>query len=414
MISATINSETNSSSVGREECVAVTTSETNLDGNNSGLGEEKCAAVSYSSKKGEEFSSGFNIPLNIFHYKDYDSDFFTSWYNKSSKIFKEISRTSLEKRVLNVALAFLMLPYVALTALGLVLYSRYKINDKTQISVEENKKKENKLTAKRLAYGILASVVIFATFVILLIPATIALAIFYLLNRGLVHSLIAAFKEGSESYQNQHPNIEVSFHGTEVNKSDIMLDVEIKFPPQFAQLREDLYKNGGRINVGQDPEHNTILKSSVKIHLGGVLKPLRSEITNVLKISVQGFTKIMEELMNLEKAGITYNKLKELLNGFRLKVVNSVDSKLISCLIPGEVFIQPFKEIIDVVEKLPASIKSSILLPDGEKIFKDLIWPHIRDNLYEVFSENIELTLVRSELDEVSVTQQRPEIMIMA
>ncbi|RDD35216.1 hypothetical protein Wcon_00640 [Wolbachia endosymbiont of Cylisticus convexus] len=76
MISATINSETNSSSVGREECVAVTTSETNLDGNNSGLGEEKCAAVSYSSKKGEEFSSGFNIPLNIFHYKDYDSDFF--------------------------------------------------------------------------------------------------------------------------------------------------------------------------------------------------------------------------------------------------------------------------------------------------------------------------------------------------
>ncbi|RDD35215.1 hypothetical protein Wcon_00639 [Wolbachia endosymbiont of Cylisticus convexus] len=342
--------------------------------------------------------------------------FFTSWYNKSSKIFKEISRTSLEKRVLNVALAFLMLPYVALTALGLVLYSRYKINDKTQISVEENKKKENKLTAKRLAYGILASVVIFATFVILLIPATIALAIFYLLNRGLVHSLIAAFKEGSESYQNQHPNIEVSFHGTEVNKSDIMLDIEIKFPPQFAQLREDLYKNknGGWINVGQDPEHNTILKSSVKIHLGSGLKPLRSEITNVLKISVQGFTKTMEELMNLEKAGITYNKLKELLTEFKLKVVNSVDSKLISCLIPGEVFIQPFKEIIDVVEKLPASIKPSILLPDGEKIFKDLILPRIRDKLYEVFSENIELTLVRSELDEVNVTQQNQETVITA
>ncbi|MGL9725844.1 MAG: hypothetical protein ACR5KV_04100 [Wolbachia sp.] len=43
--------------------------------------------------------------------------------------------------------------------------------------------------------------------------------------------------------------------------------------------------------------------------------------------------------MKLERKEITYDKLKELLNEFRLKVVDSVNSKLISRLIPGKVFL---------------------------------------------------------------------------
>ncbi len=88
--------------------------------------------------------AGFDIPLSIFHYKSYDSDFFTSWCNVSSEIFKEINRACPEKQVLNLALSVLMLPYIAFTALGLVTYNRFKTNDETQNSSEENKTKRAK------------------------------------------------------------------------------------------------------------------------------------------------------------------------------------------------------------------------------------------------------------------------------
>lgn len=51
----------------------------------------------------EEFfdskAAAFSVPLSIFHYKDYNSDFFTSWYNMSSGILKEINRTYPEKSI---------------------------------------------------------------------------------------------------------------------------------------------------------------------------------------------------------------------------------------------------------------------------------------------------------------------------
>lgn len=61
--------------------------------------------------------------------------------------------------------------------------------------------------------------------------------------------------------------------------------------------------------------------------------PLRNEIRDMLATSIQGFTEAMEELLKLDKKDITYDKLKELLNEFRLKAVNSVDPKLTSHLI---------------------------------------------------------------------------------
>ena len=53
----------------------------------------------------------------------------------------------------------------------------------------------------------------------------------------------------------------------------------------------------------------------------------------MLATSIQGFTEAMGELLKLDKKDIIYDKLKELLNEFRLKAVNSVDSKLTSHLI---------------------------------------------------------------------------------
>ncbi|KAG8171878.1 hypothetical protein JTE90_027900 [Oedothorax gibbosus] len=152
----------------------------------------------------------------------------------------------------------------------------------------------------------------------------------------------------SGSYQKKHQNIEVSFREIDAGKSDIKWDMEIKFPPQFEQLLRDLYedKDGSWFNVARDSEHNTILKLSAKINLKNGLKPLRNEINNVLATSIQEFAKAMEELMKLEKKDITYDKLKELLNEFRVKVVNSIGPKLTSHLIQNAyrvAFIQAIK-----------------------------------------------------------------------
>ncbi|WP_419214614.1 hypothetical protein [Wolbachia endosymbiont of Rhagoletis cingulata] len=302
----------------------------------------------------EEFfdskAAAFSVPLSIFHYKDYNSDFFTSWYNMSSGILKEINRTYPEKKVLNLALSVLMLPYIAFTALGLVVYSR--LNSKKQEGVGEDKTKKSETSVpKRLAYGVLAAIAIFvnvAVLVTLVVPATIALATFYLLNRDLSHSLVDALKISMGRYSNKHQDIEVSFHETEVSRPSIAYDMEIKFPPQFKQLLRDLCENENNkwFSVTWDSEHNIVLKLPIDIHLKNGLKPLRNEIKDVLAISIQEFAKAMEELMKLEKKEITYDKLKELLGEFRLKIVSSIDSKLITHLIENAyqvAFIQAIK-----------------------------------------------------------------------
>ncbi len=54
-----------------------------------------------------------------------------------------------------------MLPYIAFTALGLVIYSRFKANSKKQEGVGEDKAKKGETgVPKRLAYGVLAAVAI--------------------------------------------------------------------------------------------------------------------------------------------------------------------------------------------------------------------------------------------------------------
>lgn len=296
--------------------------------------------------------AAFNVPLSIFHYKDYNSDFFTSWYNMSSEILKEINRACPEKKVLNLALSVLMLPYIAFTALGLVIYSRFKANSKTQEGIVEDKTKKSETgVPKRLAYGALAAMAIFvnvAVLTALVIPATVALATFYLLNRELVHSLVTVLKISTGQYSNKHQNIEVSFHETEVPEPSIEYDMEIKFPPQFKQLLKDLCENEDNkwFNVTRDSEHNTILKLSTNINLKNGLKPLHSEIKNVLATSIQECARTMEELMKLEKKEITYDKLKELLNEFRLKVVDSIGHQLTTHLIENAyqvAFIQAIK-----------------------------------------------------------------------
>lgn len=304
----------------------------------------------------EEFfdskAATFDIPLSIFHYKDYNSDFFTSWYNMSSEILKEINRACPEKKILNLALSVLMLPYIAFTALGLVIYSRFKANSKTQEGVVEDKTKKSETgVPKRLAYGALAAMAIFVNvtvLVTLIVPATVALATFYLLNRELSHSLITALKISMGQYSNKHQNIEVSFHEMEVSESSIAYDMEIKFPPQFKQLLRDLCEseNNQWFSVTRDLERNIVLKLSTNINLKNGLKPLHSEIKNVLATSIQECARTMEELVNLEKKDITHDKLKELLSKFRLKVVSSIDSKLTTHLIENAyqvAFIQAIK-----------------------------------------------------------------------
>ncbi|MEC4735350.1 MAG: hypothetical protein O7161_05515, partial [Wolbachia endosymbiont of Halictus tumulorum] len=304
----------------------------------------------------EEFfdskAATFDIPLSIFHYKDYNSDFFTSWYNMSSEILKEINRACPEKKILNLALSVLMLPYIAFTALGLVIYSRFKANSKTQEGVVEDKTKKSETgVPKRLAYGALAAMAIFVNvtvLVALIVPATVALATFYLLNRELSHSLVTALKISMGQYSNKHQNIEVSFHEMEVSESSIAYDMKIKFPPQFKQLLRDLCEseNNQWFSVTRDPERNIVLKLSTNINLKNGLKPLHSEIKNVLATSIQECARTMEELVNLEKKDITHDKPKELLSKFRLKVVSSIDSKLTTHLIENAyqvAFIQAIK-----------------------------------------------------------------------
>ncbi|MGL9779506.1 MAG: hypothetical protein ACR5K5_04620 [Wolbachia sp.] len=360
----------------------------------------------------EEFfdskAAGFDIPLSIFHYKDYDSDFFTSWYNISSEVFKEINRACPEKKVLNLALSVLMFPYIVFTALGLAVYNKLKTNDKTQISSEENKTKEGKIsesTTKRLAYGVLASIAVLVSIpilLLLLIPATPALATFYLLNRKLSHSLVAAVKISNGLYKNEHQNIEVSFHEKEVPGPNIAWDMEVKFPPQFEQLLRDLYedKNGKWFNVTRDSEHNTILKLSANIRLKNGLVPLRNEIKNVLATSIREFAKTMEELMKLEKKDITYDKMKELLNEFRLKVVDSIDSKLTTHLIENAyqvAFIQAIKfaqkrkedfsledELKNTLVKQELESQGKELPTEREMIIKDLKKLLLGDDIMEL------------------------------
>ncbi|MDR2978570.1 MAG: hypothetical protein LBU56_04165 [Rickettsiales bacterium] len=305
------------------------------------------------SGKKEPIAIGFNVPLSIFRYKGYDSDFFTSWYNILREIFEEIKRMCPEKRVLNLALSVLMLPYIASISLGLVVYNRSKADGKIQASPEGNKIKKGEVsesTAKRLAYSVLAAIAILVNIVVLvtlIIPATLALATFYLLNRKLSHSLIATVKIGSGLYKNEHQNIEVSFHEIDAGESDIRWDMEIKFPPQIEQLLRDLCEDkNDKLFVTRNAEHNTVLKLSANIHLKNGLVPLRNEIRGMLATSIQGFTEAMGELLKLDKKDITYDKLKELLNEFRLKVVNSVDPKLTSHLIQDAyrvAFIQAIK-----------------------------------------------------------------------
>ncbi|WP_264704584.1 hypothetical protein [Wolbachia endosymbiont (group B) of Apotomis betuletana] len=296
--------------------------------------------------------AAFNVPLSIFHYKDYNSDFFTSWYNMSSEILKEINRACPEKKILNLALSVLMLPYIAFTALGLVIYSRFKANSKTQEGVVKDKTKKSETgVPKRLAYGALAAMAIFVNvtvLVALIVPATVALATFYLLNRDLSHSLVTALKITMGQYSNKHQNIEVSFHEMEVSESSIAYDMEIKFPPQFKQLLRDLCDNENNqwFSVTRDSERNIVLKLSTNINLKNGLKPLRNKIKSVLATSIQECARTMEELMKLEKKDITHDKLKELLNEFRLKVVDSIGHQLTTHLIENAyqvAFIQAIK-----------------------------------------------------------------------
>ncbi|UIP91335.1 hypothetical protein IYZ83_004115 [Wolbachia pipientis] len=326
------------------------------EGNDLGLanseeGEEFFDAVSQQDWLTKQVAA-FNVPLSIFHYKNYNSDFFTSWYNISSRIFKEINRACPEKKVLNLALSVLMLPYIAFVAMRLVIYSRFKADSKTQEGVVEDKAKKSETSvSRRFAYGALAAIAIFVNvtvLVALIVPATIALATFYLLNRELSHSLVAVLKISMGRYSNKHQNIEISFHETEFLEPNITWDMEIKFPPQFKQLLRDLCENGNDkwFSVKRGLEHNIILKLSASINLNNGLKPLHNEIKNVIATSIQEFAKIMEELVKLEKEEITRDKLKELLNEFRLKVVSSIGSKLTTHLIENAyqvAFIQAIK-----------------------------------------------------------------------
>jgi hypothetical protein len=91
--------------------------------------------------------------------------------------------------------------------------------------------------------------------VTLIIPATLALATFFLLNKKLSHSLIATVKIGSGLYKIEHQNIEVSFHEIDAGESDIRWDMEIKFPPQFEQLLRDLCEDkNDKLFVTRDAE----------------------------------------------------------------------------------------------------------------------------------------------------------------
>ncbi|WP_339047740.1 hypothetical protein [Candidatus Mesenet endosymbiont of Phosphuga atrata] len=285
-----------------------------------------------------------NIPLSLFSYKDYNSDFIISWYNVASKIYKQINYSSAEKQRLNLALSVLMFPYIALTALGVVSYKQAtKKNGKDSILKE---KKTNQ--AKKLVYNILTLAVVCINVVILtalLIPATVALAIFYALNKELSKDLITVLKISKENrYEDQ--NITVSIHDEEIETSNIEFNIKIEFPKQFHRLIRDLTKDNNRVEIISNKKGNITLKLSAGITLKDGLTPLRGEIKKLLETSLKEFTATIGKLIALEKKDITYDKLKELLNEFRLKVVDNIDSKIISYLIEDAykvAFIQAIK-----------------------------------------------------------------------
>ncbi|MCV3769523.1 MAG: hypothetical protein K0T53_02235, partial [Wolbachia pipientis] len=241
-----------------------------LDKKGSVINSEKQKSVSFLEKRKNLRSKdqviAFDIPLSLFHYKGYSSDFFTSWYNVSSEIFKEINRACPERRVLSLALSVLMLPYLAFVALGLVIFNRFKVDDKTQAGFSENKIKGNKVSRsilKKIVYNVLTVIVIFiniAMLMVLVIPATLTLAIFYLLNRELSHFLIAALRISMGLYHNEYRSIKVSFcevsPETGTLNQDVAWDMKIKFPPQFGQLLRDLCQNkNGKLFVAQNVKH---------------------------------------------------------------------------------------------------------------------------------------------------------------
>ncbi len=274
-----------------------------------------------------------NIPVSLFNYQDYSSDFLVSWYNVLSRIFKEINYSCPEKQGLNLALSVLMLPYIAFAALGLVLYKKYRANGQKGPIVKEKKTSENQKI--KLAYNILTLVVICINIVVLLalfIPATLALITFCALNRKLSSYLIATLKiSRGDQYENQ--NITISFQDKEVDDSKIEFDIQIQFPIQLKQLIRDLYKNNDWMKITSDIKGNVVLKLSANVILKNDLMPLQSQIKRVLKTSLQEFATTVDKIIKLEKKDITSSKLKGLLNEFRLKVVDSIDSKLISSLI---------------------------------------------------------------------------------
>ncbi|QKX01421.1 hypothetical protein GOY13_00295 [Wolbachia endosymbiont of Cruorifilaria tuberocauda] len=332
---------------------------------------------------------GFDIPLSIFNYRDYSSDFFTSWYNVSSKIFKEINRACPEKRVLNLSLSVLIFPYITFVVLGLVVFNSFKADSKIQTSFWVDKIREGKASKsiiKRLAYGVLTMIVILidvAVLMVLIIPATLALTTFYLLNRELSCSLIAALRVNMGMCYNKHQNISVSFyeisHGTEVLRPNVVCDMEIKFPPQFERLLSDLCESS-KLSITQDAEHNTVLKMSANFCLKNGLVHLHSEIKNVISKSIQEFAKTIEKLVKLKKKDITYDKLKKLLNEFRLEVMDSVDFKLTSHLIQDAyrvAFIQAVKIAqkerekgggLDIEERLKEVLVEQKLKSQGKEL----------------------------------------------
>lgn len=362
-----------------------------------------------------------DIPISLFSYKDYNSDFIISWYNVASEIFKEINHSNAEKQRLNLALSVLMFPYIALTALGIVSYRQ---------AIKKNHKDptEGKSTnqAKKLAYNILTLVVVCVNVVILialLIPATVALAIFYSLNQKLSKDLITVLKISKENeYENQ--NIIVSIHDEEIETSNIKFNIKIKCPKQFHRLIRDLTKDNNWVEITSDKKGDITLKLSVGITLKDGLIPLRSEIKKLLETSLKELAVTTGELIALERRNITYNKLKELLNEFRLKVVDNIDSKIINYLIEDArkvVFIQAIKvkkerrkeefisgdrlkeilirqELKAQGKKLPT--KKEIIIKalnklKGEKINEN----NVNDEIYEMLKLEYEALLHKSEYE---------------
>lgn len=364
-----------------------------------------------------------DIPLSLFSYKDYNSDFIISWYNVASKIYKQINYSSAEKQRLNLALSVLMFPYIALTALGVVSYKQAtKKNGKDSILKE---KKTNQ--AKKLAYNILTLAIVCINVVILtalLIPATVALIIFYALNKELSKDLITVLKISKENrYENQ--NITVSIHDEEIETSNIKFDVKIEFPKQFHRLIRDLTKDNNWVKItSDDKKDNITLKLSAGITLKDGLIPLRSEIKKFLDTSLEEFTATIGKLIALEKKDITYNKLKELLNEFRLKVLDSIDPRIIGSLIEDAykvAFIQAIKvgkerrkeefisedklkevlvrqELKDQGEKLPTE-KEIIIRELNALKGKKINANDVDDKIYQILKLEYEDLLYKSEYE---------------